>query len=105
MYVKASRSPKRGTRQESQTGNSLVHRAEARKSQKPQGRKRIRRAGVTRDIKVPVTHKCYRTYGQDSNNASNAETGNAQAWPGSESRKRLGPKPGIRLIDLPCGEN
>jgi SSS family solute:Na+ symporter len=37
--------------------------------------------GVPGDVKVPDTYRGYRTYGLDSNAASNAETDSAQAWP------------------------
>lgn len=54
--------------------------AEARGSTKPQGRKPIRRAGVPGNVKIPDTHKSFRTYGFDNYNASKAGTDNAQAW-------------------------
>ena len=87
------------------SGNRRVYWAEARKSTKPQGRRPIRRAGVTGDVKVPDTYRSYRTYGQDSNNASKAGTDNAQAWPRLKSRKWLSLKPGIILKVLPREED
>ena len=62
------------------TGNSFFDSAEARGSTKPQGRKPIRRAGVPGNVKIPDTHKSFRTYGFDNYNASKAGTDNAQAW-------------------------
>jgi hypothetical protein len=55
--------------------------AEARGSMKPQGRKPARRAGVPGDVKIPDTYRGYRTYGQDNNTASNAETDSTQVRP------------------------
>ena len=65
----------------------------------------IRLAGVSRNVKVPDTYKCYRSYGRDSNTASNAETDNAQAWPGLKSWEGLSLKPGFTLKALPCEED
>ena len=87
------------------SGNRRVDQAEARKSTMPQGRRPIRRAGVSRNVKIPDTYRSYQTYGQDSNNASNAETDNAQAWPRPKSWEGQGTKPGIILKVLPREAN